>query len=445
MKDTLLDTAPRPNRVLSIDLDDPLPRLVADEKYGTATVVAWRRGKPRGIIDIDLHQPETTIHRRLRSFASHAATESVDNEQECPEHHLPMISVVVSTIVAREADLALLLEAFDRLDYPRVEFIFVDNRRKIPANDPLPALVAGRPQTRVVREERPGISAGRNAGIQAARGEIIAFTDDDVRVDVNWLRAIGSRFVAEPHLQAVTGLVLPAELETPAQIWYERYYGGFSGERTFAPLTLTPVVSRFRGLRGSRVSARDSSGTELRQFAVYGIGAYGAGANMAFRKNALLRHGGFDIALGTGTPAKGGEDLATLIDIVWGGGSIGYEPSAVVHHRHRREYPELLGQLQNNGLGFTAMLASLVSADRRHILSIGWQLPRAAWAWLRQGLVRITGRAVVSVESPDAGPLPSYPKSLVLHELRRYPAGPLAYWRSRRFARGWHAPTTTTA
>ena len=102
----------------------------------------------------------------------------------------------------------------------------------------------------MVRERRPGISAARNAGVAAATGEIIAFTDDDVRVDPLWLRAIGERFASDSAIEAVTGLILPAELETPAQVWFERYYGGFSGERTFAPLTLKAADS------GPTVAAR---------------------------------------------------------------------------------------------------------------------------------------------------------------------------------------------
>jgi cellulose synthase/poly-beta-1,6-N-acetylglucosamine synthase-like glycosyltransferase len=52
---------------------------------------------------------------------------------------------------------------------------------------------------------------------------------------------------------------------------------------------------------------------------VYGVGAFDAGANMAFRRTALEKIGGFDVALGAGTPARGGEDLAALISVLWAG------------------------------------------------------------------------------------------------------------------------------
>jgi len=194
-------------------------------------------------------------------------------------------------------------------------------------------------------------------------------------------------------------------------------------------------------LRGSRTVVQDAAGNHVREFAVYGAGAFGAGANMAFRRSTLLRLGGFDLALGTGTPARGGEDLAMLIKILWSGGAVGYEPAAVAHHRHRREVDELLHQLRGNGLGFTAMLTSLILSDRRHLLGLGSQLPLAGWRMLRQSLARIRGMKVGATGPVDGPNIELYPRHLVINELRGYPKGPLAYLRSRRQMKAWSQST----
>lgn len=435
---TTASAEPGPTRVLVVDLDLPMPVLEADDRYQSVLVVGTREDIPCGAVHIDLGPKAPAVAEQLASLFSTAV--GATPAPPVPDDGLPTITVVVPTIVRRHEDLQLLLDGFARVDYPHVEFLLVDNRLVLPADDPLPDLVAGRSRIRVVREVRPGISAARNAGIAAAIGEIIAFTDDDVLVEPGWLRAIGSRFTTEPALDAVTGLILPAEMETSAQIWFERYYGGFSGERTFAPLTLRAAAGP-RWLRGSRTLVHDAAGNPVREFAVYGAGAYGAGANMAFRRSTLLRLGEFDLALGTGTPSRGGEDLAMLIRILWSGGAVGYEPAAVAHHRHRREVEELLHQLRGNGLGFTAMLTSLILADRRHLLGLGSQLPLAGWRMLRQSLVRIRGMKVGAAGPAHVAGTELYPRQLVINELRGYPIGPLAYLRSRRQMNAWTPAT----
>ena len=227
-------------------------------------------------------------------------------------HLLPSISVVVPSLLERLDGLQACLRSLADLDYPDYEVIVVDNR---PAGSPPVDL----PGVRVVRETRPGISAARNRGLEDATGEIVAFTDDDVEVDPGWLRAIATRFLAQPEEACVTGLTLPNELETPAQVALEEYYGGF-GVRTFAA-----VSHRMRAPRGSSllapatVDAIDDSGRVLRSFSLYAAGSFGAGANMAYRAAALRELGGFDCALGAGTDTHGGEDLAMFARLVWRG------------------------------------------------------------------------------------------------------------------------------
>lgn len=420
---------PAPRRVIDVDLDTPLPRLVADETGSSALVIGYRGGHPTGTLDVLLTDDPADATRALGTLRE---TVLADVEPVADDR-LPVVSVVVSTIVDRVEDLGRLLDVLEHMDYPDHEVIVVDNRVRVPADDRLPALLAGR-DVRLVTERRPGLSAGRNAGVAAARGEVVAFTDDDVSVDPQWLRALGARFVREPGLDAVSGVILPTELSTPAQIWYEAYYGGFSGERTFAPVTIVPddVTGT---MRHARVQAVRPDGSVAKHFAVYGIGAYGAGANMAFRRSVIDAVGGFDTTLGAGSPARGGEDLAMFVETLWRGGRIGFEPRAVVHHRHRRTIEDLHKQLHGNGVGFTALMCALAAKDRRHVAVLARLVPAAAMVKVRETVGRLrTGSAPVPTPQtavpsvPDAG----VPRSLAYHELRGFPAGPAAWFRSRR-------------
>ncbi|ARC57763.1 Putative mycofactocin biosynthesis glycosyltransferase MftF [Frondihabitans sp. 762G35] len=427
----VLPDAPGPRRVISVDLDQDVPELVADYRYSTAMVVGYRSDIPVGAVDIELTDDPADAAAALRPLFAQQLPERAADDLPVADADLPSITVVVSTVVGRPTDLRILLDAFERLDYPDVEYVLVDNRVTLPADDLLPGIVAGR-NVRVVRESRPGVSTGRNAGVEAARGDVVAFTDDDVRVDENWLRVIGRRFARADHVDAMTGLILPAELETPAQIWFEGYYGGFAGERQFVPVRLEAAGDLPGALRGSKIRVEDPRGTEIKRFPIYGVGAYGAGANMAFRRTALQRVRGFDPALGTGTPALGGEDLATIVQILWTGGRLAFEPAAVVHHRHRRTLPELEKQLHGYGLGFTAMLTALVLGDPRHLVALGWQVPSAAGRLAGRAVDRLRGRSPKDAPQETADLSGGYPKSLVSTELKGFPSGPAAYLRSRR-------------
>ena len=424
-------SVPCPRRVVSVDLDAPLPPLVADDSGSSALVIGYRDGFPVTTLDVLLTADPADARRAIAPLVD--LPDAGSRAASVPDADLPRISIVVSTIVTRVPDIEKLLDYLAALDYPDYEVVIVDNRVRVPEVDPLPGLLEGR-DVRLVTERRPGCSAGRNAGVAAADGDVIAFTDDDVRVDAQWLRMIGTRFVREPEVDAVTGMILPAELETPAQIWYEAYYGGFSGERTFEPVTIVP--DDVPGvMRHAQAAAVAEDGTVRKHFAVYGIGGYGAGANWAVRRSAFDAVGGFDPVLGAGVPARGGEDLAIFIDILWGGGRIGFEPRAVVHHRHRQDLAGLHGQLHSNGVGFTALMCELIAKDRRHALVLARLMPRAARIKLAQLGSRLAGKRDAAPETVTEASTTRIPRSLAYHEFRGFPAGPAAYFRSRRFWR----------
>lgn len=409
----------RPIRLVDADLEGDWPDLVADERYGDAWVTLRLDGVARGIVEVALGDDPRTAHVELARATARLAPHS--RREPLADAALPTMSVVVPTIASRLDELDGCLRSLEDSDYPEVDLFLVDNRRTVPTPDPLATLMANHPCVRVLRAPRAGISAARNVGIAHARSEIVAFTDDDVRVERSWLRAIGERLAREPDTDAVSGLVLPGELDTPAQIYYERYFGGFGAPRTFDAAHLVADARATQWRRSGYFIALDDDGREVRRASLYGVGAYVAGANMAFRREALERIGGFNEDLGTGTPARGGEDLYAVITLLAKGGRVTYEPAAAVYHRHRRAYADLVAQMDASGVGFSAMLCALVRSDPRHGARLLSQAATALAQTLRRARASGVARAGAAV-----------PPEFFWREVRGYLRGPAAYLASRR-------------
>ncbi len=345
-------TAPGPMRVAVIDVDGPLTDLDCTRAdtppYAGAWILACRDGRPLGSVELPLRGTRVSaadLERELHDQLGEAWSLKPYGGADAPT--LLRASVIVPTDATRPAQLRRCVQRLLTLDHPDYEVIVVDNRRAADA----PLELAG---ARVIHEPRPGISAARNRGLAAATGEIVAFTDDDVDVDRRWLRALGERFARQPEVAAVTGLVVPLELETAAQVWFEQ--SGSGPDRSYVPLTFERA-GRFR------VRRRDGETGGERLDSLYATGELGLGSNMAFRASALRAAGGFDEALGTGTPSRGGEDLAMLVELLASGQRLAYEPSAIVYHTHRATLAELDRQIYGYGVGFTAMLTAIASAQ----------------------------------------------------------------------------------
>jgi glycosyltransferase involved in cell wall biosynthesis len=315
----------------------------------------------------------------------------------------PPASVIVCTRDRAER-LADCLTAVLRQDYPDFEVIVVDNA---PADDAVARLVSrlraagtrGVPLRHVV-EPRPGLSWARNAGLAAASGTIVAYLDDDEHPDRHWLAELARGFTLGPRVAGVSGLVLPAELDTPAQDLYEQF-GGHSKGHGFTPEVFDQA-------------------SHARQHPLYPLPAFGVGASMAFDRAALTRIGGFDVALGAGTPARAGEDTAAIADLMLDGGTFVYWPGAVMWHVHRRSMPEVERQLDGYGSGLTAFYTRAVLRNPRHIVTLARLAPRALRDLRDQDSVRTaTMRA-------------GYPDSLRRASRRGMLAGPVRYLRSRQ-------------
>jgi glycosyltransferase involved in cell wall biosynthesis len=136
------------------------------------------------------------------------------------------VSVILSTFNRS----ALLGAAIDRLldqsnSAPPFELVVVDNN----SADDTRAVVerqmpgAGGRRLRYILEPRQGLSYARNTGILAARAEIVAFTDDDVRVGDDWVEVIKETFDRHPDVECLGGRTLPVWPSPPPE-WLTRLH-----------------------------------------------------------------------------------------------------------------------------------------------------------------------------------------------------------------------------
>lgn len=420
-----LQTAvPGPIRVVEVEISEDLPAICnPGGHYERVWAVVRLHSAPIGLLDLEL-PPEgldpgtlgASIGAQLRpSIERHLAADGLDPRQQLPVRgrpgsepacleararalsDAPLVSVVLATRDRPEA-LREALEALLALAYPRYEIIVVDNA---PLTDATARLLESYPTVRYVLEPRPGLSWARNRGTLEARGEIVAFTDDDIVVDQHWLTELVRAVRSTDRVGCVTGLCLPRELETTAQIWFEQY-GGFG-----------------RGFESVVYDMKEPP--PHRPTFPYSVGM--VGPMMASSRSLLLQLGGFDPALGAGSPATGGEDLRFQFEVLAAGYRIVYTPAALEYHSHRREDSALYRQVHAYGAGFTAYLLSTFMARPRLILGFGTKLPKNLLA-----LVRAKRRTSAQLTA-------AYPADLRTTEIRGMAAGAWMYLRSRRRAR----------
>jgi O-antigen biosynthesis protein len=306
----------------------------------------------------------------------------------------PFISIVLCTR-DRLDQLATCLRHLDRQIYPHFEVVVVEN---VPTGRAVQALVEARRggvPYRYVPEPRSGLSWSRNTGIAAASGEIIAFLDDDDEPDDYWLAGLAYGFDRSVDIGCVTGPVVPARLDTAVQELFEQL-GGHSKGRGFDRVTF------------SRHGPQNP---------LYPLPPFGAGANMAFRRQVLARIGCFDVALGAGTPTLAGADTLAFTLTLLAGYRIAYEPAALMRHHHRRDLEGLRRQLHGYSVGLTAFYAALL----RHRPAVAPGLVR---------LVPVAARYLRSTGAANPSVRPDLLAKLNRRHRRGMMTGPFAYARS---------------
>jgi glycosyltransferase involved in cell wall biosynthesis len=178
------------------------------------------------------------------------------------------------------------------------ELIIVDNG----SNDETWALLtdfAKRSDARLLREPRPGLARARNAGVRAASGKILCFTDDDCYPQPDFLDAVATVF-EENEIGYMGGQVLLHDPEDE-------------------PVCITSRTCRALFPSGDFITTGEVQG-----------------ACMAFRREVFDNIGLFDTAFGAGGPLEGAEDCEMVARASFAGWNGGFFIEPIVHHHHRR-------------------------------------------------------------------------------------------------------------
>jgi GT2 family glycosyltransferase len=338
-----------PYRIMEIDVTEPLPSVAVPEGDTGIAILLRRHGRPIAYL-MEAFPGESvlsrdTLERIIRQGVTSRLIEedsAEENVSSSRQERFPSLSVAICT-KDHPVDLKNCLDSLMSLpageDGGGFEILVVDNA---PSDGRTRELADSLPRVKYVMEPKPGLDFARNLALKAATGEMIAFIDDDVTVDRYWLSGLRRAIVRHPDAAAFTGLVLPSELATEAQILFERA-GGF--EKSFE------TIRYGQTLPGNPY------------YPCVG-GKLGTGCNMAFRRKVALDLGGFDEALDTGPPLPGGGDSDMLYRIIRAGYPLIYEPRFMVFHRHRREYAQLRSQYCRSwGQGLMAFVVKTYNAD----------------------------------------------------------------------------------
>lgn len=256
----------------------------------------------------------TNRHRHPKP-AFHSVREVFESTPAELLKHTPRVSVIVCTYNGGRT-LEQCLQSLQKLDYPDYEIIVVDDGSTDDTVDILELF----PDIEKIRQPNRGLSAARNAGLHAATGSIVAYTDSDCFVDRDWLTLLVHQ-LEQSGASAVGGPNL-----TPDDGWLSSCVAACPGQPT-------------------HVLENDQVAEHI------------PGCNMAFRRNLLLDIQGFDFQF-----QKAGDD----VDICWrlqqAGHWITFAPGAFVWH-HRRHTPRAYLR-QQAGYGEAEALLRFKHPDR---------------------------------------------------------------------------------
>ncbi|SOD71587.1 GT2 family glycosyltransferase [Jatrophihabitans sp. GAS493] len=420
---------PLPALILDCELSDPISDIrPAGESYLEAWILLRLFAEPVGFIRLPFIDGAVTVNaitEAARAEAGKAIAERVTANGGDPDAVLsgegskitndpifiadqerlitsgPKVTVVICTR-DRPDDLDRAIDSLQHQRYRNFDVLVVDNA---PPNDSTRQRIAARPASDNITytvEPRKGLSWARNCAIAMVTSPYVAWMDDDETADPHWLVEIMAGFDRLPNAAAVSGIVIPAEVRTQPQLWFEQY-GGHSKGRGFV----------------QDVFDAKAPGA---QSPLFPVPPFGVGANMAFNTEKM-RAMGFDNAMGAGTLTCGCEDTLIFSRLLLAGEKVVYQPTALMRHYHREDWAALTKQMYGYGAGLTAFYTALLRYEPKQLLALFALIPSAARTAFGKGEVSMRG-------VPE-----DFPTELLRYKTRGMIAGPVLYLRAASRAR----------
>lgn len=265
-------------------------------------VFSWTDEWHRGGFDIDDWGFGLTDRNRDAKIALETVRKAFAEVPLQPDLPWPSISVVVCTYNGKRT-IRHCLEGLRRLEYPNYEVIVVNDGSTDGTGE-----IAKEYGFKVITTENHGLSSARNTGWQSAKGEIVAYIDDDARPDPHWLTYLAATFLKTNHV-GVGGPNIPPLDDDAIAACVANSPGG-------------PIHVLLTDVEAEHIP----------------------GCNMAFRRAALEAIGGFDHRF-----RIAGDD----VDVCWRlqerGWTLGFSPAAMVWHHRRNSVKTYLKQQMNYG------------------------------------------------------------------------------------------------
>ena len=199
---------------------------------------------------------------------------------------------------------------------------------------------------RLVREPAAGKCRAQNTALRVARGDIVAFFDDDVEVTPKWLEHAAEFFRREPFDVMQGPILVPPQFEHDAKF--------LQAQRRFRTINFVQYSPQLKEIKTL------------------------TGANMAVRRDLILKLGGFNEELGPGRSGIS-EDVEFAQRVLRSGGRIGYEYRAAVYHEvDWSRLTEKFFRIRHEQQGRSRLiykkqsLASIVPNLLRSLWTLGW-------------------------------------------------------------------------
>ena len=265
-------------------------------------VFAWTDEWHRGGAEIEDWDFGLTTRERQTKPALEAVKKAFTEVPFPVDIKFPPISVVVCSYNGSRT-IRDCFEGLLKLDYPDFEVIVVNDGSTDNTAD-----IAQEYPFRLINTPNMGLSSARNAGLAAATGEIVAYTDDDAHPDPHWLQYLAATFLKTNH-------------------------AGIGGPN-IAPIDDGEIAECVANAPGGpiHVLLNDTEAEHI------------PGCNMAFRRETLLAVGGFDAQY-----RAAGDDVDLCWRIQEKGWTLGYSPAAMVWHHRRNSIKDYWKQQKGYG------------------------------------------------------------------------------------------------